>query len=41
VNVETEEHSKQWMLMHSSNNAKKFKQMSARKLMAAAFWDRK
>jgi uncharacterized damage-inducible protein DinB len=42
VNAETKEQSKQWMHTHSSNKSKKFKQiMSARKLMAAVFWDRK
>jgi hypothetical protein len=42
VNVETEEQSKQWMHIHSPNKPKKFKQMlSARKLIAAVFWDRK
>jgi hypothetical protein len=39
VNVETEDQSKQWMHTHSPNQPKKFKQKSARKLMAA-FWDR-
>jgi hypothetical protein len=34
--------SKQWMHTHSPNKLKKFKQtLSARKLMAAVFWDRK
>jgi hypothetical protein len=41
VNAETKEQSKQWMHMHSPSKPKKFKQMSARKLMAAVFWDRK
>jgi hypothetical protein len=42
VNVETEEHSKQWMHIHSSKKPKKIKQMlSARKLMATVFCDRK
>jgi hypothetical protein len=37
--VETKE---QWMHTHSPNKLKKFKQtLSARKLMAAVFWDRK
>jgi acyl-CoA thioesterase len=38
VNVETKE---QWMHTHSPNRPMKFKQMSARKLMRAVFWDRK
>jgi hypothetical protein len=41
VNVETKEQSKQWMRTHSPNKPKKFKKMSARKLMASVFWDRK
>jgi histone-lysine N-methyltransferase SETMAR len=41
VNVETKEQSKQWMHTHSPNKPKKFKQMSASRLMAAVFWDRK
>jgi hypothetical protein len=41
VNVETKEQSKQWIHTHSPNKMKKFKQTSARKLMAAVFWDRK
>jgi hypothetical protein len=42
VNAETKEQSKQWMHTHSPNKPKKFKQMlSARKLMAIVFWDRK
>jgi hypothetical protein len=42
VNVEIKEQSKQWMHIHSPNKPKKFKQMlSARKLMATLFWDRK
>jgi histone-lysine N-methyltransferase SETMAR len=41
VNVETKEQSKQWMHTHSPNRPEKFKQMSARKLMAAVLWDRK
>jgi hypothetical protein len=41
VNVETEEQSKQWMHTHSPNKQKKVKKMSARKLMATVFWDRK
>jgi hypothetical protein len=42
VIVETKEQSKQWMHTHSPNKPKKFKQtLSARKLMAAVFWDRK
>jgi hypothetical protein len=42
VSPETKEQSKQWMHMHSPKKPKKFKQMlSARELMAAAFWDRK
>jgi O-methyltransferase involved in polyketide biosynthesis len=41
VNVETKEQSKQWMHAHSPNKLKKFKQTSARKLMAVIFWDRR
>jgi histone-lysine N-methyltransferase SETMAR len=42
VNVETKEQSKQRMHKHSPNKPKKFKQtLSARKLMATVFWDRK
>jgi acyl-CoA thioesterase len=41
VNVETKEHSKQWMHTHSPNKPKKCKQTSARKLMTAVFWNRK
>jgi hypothetical protein len=42
VNVETKEQSKQWMHTHSQNKPKKLKQtLSARKLMATVFWDRK
>jgi hypothetical protein len=42
VNVKTKEQPKHWMHAHSSNKPKKFKQMlSARKLMATLFWDRK
>jgi hypothetical protein len=42
MNVEAKEQSKQWMHMHSPNKPKKFKQtLSARKLMATVFWDRK
>jgi hypothetical protein len=42
MNVETKEQSKQWMHTHSPDKPKKFKQMlSARKLMAAVFLDRK
>jgi hypothetical protein len=42
VNVETKEQSKQWMHTHSPNKPKKFKEtLSARKLMASVFWDRK
>jgi hypothetical protein len=41
VNVDTKEQSKQWMHIFSPNNPKRFKQMSARKLMATVFWDRK
>jgi hypothetical protein len=41
VNVETKEQSKEWLHMHSPNKRKKFKQMSARKLMAVVFWYRK
>jgi hypothetical protein len=42
MNVETKQQSKQWMHTDSPNELKKFKQtLSARKLMAAVFWDRK
>jgi hypothetical protein len=41
VNVETKEQPKQWMHAHSPNKMKNFKQMCARKLMAAVLWDRK
>jgi hypothetical protein len=41
VNVETKEQSKQWINNHSPNKTEKFKEMSARKLMATVFWDRK
>jgi hypothetical protein len=42
VTVETEQLSKQGIHTHSPNKPKKFKQkLSARKLMAAVFWDRK
>jgi histone-lysine N-methyltransferase SETMAR len=37
----TKEQSKQWMHTHSPNKPKKFKQTSARKLMAPVFWERK
>jgi hypothetical protein len=40
TNDETKEQSKQWMHAHSPDKPKKFKQMmSARKLMAAVFWE--
>jgi TRAP-type uncharacterized transport system substrate-binding protein len=42
VNTETKEQSRQWMHKHSPKKANKFKQtLSARKLLAAVFWDRK
>jgi CRISPR/Cas system CMR-associated protein Cmr1 (group 7 of RAMP superfamily) len=42
MNVETKEQSKQWMHTYSPNTPKKLKQtLSARKLMATVFWDRK
>jgi hypothetical protein len=42
LNVETKEQSKQRMHTHSPNKSKKFKQpLSARKLIATVFWDRK
>jgi hypothetical protein len=42
VNDETKEHSKHWMHTHSPNKRKKFElTLSARKLMATAFWDKK
>jgi hypothetical protein len=34
VNAETKEQSKQWMHTHSPNKSKKFKEMSASKVMA-------
>jgi hypothetical protein len=41
VNVETREQLKQWMHTHSPNKSKQFKQTSARKLVAAVYWERK
>jgi hypothetical protein len=42
INVEIKEQSKQWMLTNLLNKPKRFKQsLSARKLMAAVFWDRR
>jgi hypothetical protein len=41
VNVKIKEQSKQWIHTHSPKKPKKFKQTSARKLMATVFWDRK
>jgi hypothetical protein len=41
VNAESGEQSKQWTHTHSSNTLKKFKQTSARKLMATVCWNRK
>jgi hypothetical protein len=42
VNVETKEQLKQWSHTHSPNKLKTFIQtLSARKLMATVFWDRK
>jgi hypothetical protein len=41
VNVETKEQSKQWMHTYSQNKPEKFKQTSARELMAAIFWNKK
>jgi hypothetical protein len=41
VNVETKKQSKQWMCTYSINKLKKFKETSARKLMAPVLWDRK
>jgi hypothetical protein len=41
MNVETKEQSKQWKHTHLPNKPTKFKQMSARKLMATVSWDRK
>jgi hypothetical protein len=42
VNVETKEQSKQWMHTHLPDKPKTFKQMlSASKVMATVFWDRK
>jgi hypothetical protein len=37
LNAETKEQSEQWMLTHSPNKLKKFKQTAARKLMATVF----
>jgi hypothetical protein len=42
VTAEPKELSKHWMHAHSPNKPKKMKRtLPARKLMAAAFWDRK
>jgi hypothetical protein len=42
VNIKTKEQSKHWMHIPSPNRLIIFKQtLSARKLMAAVFWDRK
>jgi hypothetical protein len=42
VNTESKVQSKQWIHTYSPNKLKKFKQtLSARKLMATVFWDRK
>jgi hypothetical protein len=42
MTVQNKEQSKQWMHTHSPNKPEKFKQiLSARKLMAADFWDKK
>jgi hypothetical protein len=42
VNVETKEQSEQQLMhTHSPYKLKEFKQMSARKLKATVFWDRK
>jgi hypothetical protein len=41
VNVETKEQSKQWCTHIHQPSQKKFKQTSARKLMATVFWERK
>jgi hypothetical protein len=41
VNDETKAQSKQWMHIHSPNTPKRFKQMSARRLLATVFWGRK
>jgi hypothetical protein len=42
VNVETKGQSKQWMHAQSPNKLNQFKQiLSARKLIATVFWDRK
>jgi hypothetical protein len=41
VNVQTKEQSKQWMYTYSPNKPRKFKQMSARRLMATVFFYRK
>jgi hypothetical protein len=37
MNVETKEQSKQWMHTQSPNKPKKFKQISAKKLMTTVF----
>jgi hypothetical protein len=41
VNFETKEQSKQWVHTHSPNKLEKFKQTSARRMMAALLWDGK
>jgi hypothetical protein len=41
VNVEPKQQSQQWLHIHSPNTPQKFKQKSARNLMATASWDRK
>jgi hypothetical protein len=41
VNAEMKGQSKQWMHIHSPNKLRKFKQTSARALMATIFWDKK
>jgi macrodomain Ter protein organizer (MatP/YcbG family) len=42
VDAETKQQSKQWIHTHSPNNPKKLEQtLTARKLMANIFWDRK
>jgi hypothetical protein len=42
MNAEIKEQSKQWMHAHSPNKPENYKQMlSARKLLAAVFWDKR
>jgi hypothetical protein len=41
INVEIKDQSTQWIHTHLPNKLTKFKQMSARKLMATVFWGKK